>query len=360
MDRRHFIQTLAGATFGARTLRAGDLERSLGEPQGLPRSLPHFESIQVYPVRNCKHILVHIRQSHESNHDQVMRLARGTVSERTARCQTSIRKGIGRFLEALPCNAIYVEGLRRSDVEMMRGSVSGFRDVTREQERFRAKIVEAKRIFQSPGARSESELEKVRSLEASVARFDVVIDNTVKVLDQESISHSTAIQVAAAHNLIAESPNTPPVERFLERFAQPYDELQALNKRVLEKQRRAGKIVEMFFKDPTASSASAQKELLEIQAELESAVTTKMSLAERITRQLESEERNIFTLREEAVVSLIAARPIGLNRIDCSLVLFGAKHDFLPEVEAYNARYRDNGIALVVVTPFGLEGAPEK
>jgi hypothetical protein len=102
------------------------------------------------------------------------------------------------------------------------------------------------------------------------------------------------------------------------------------------------------------------RELGKLQVEMEAAVEKRTVLASQIQRQLTSEESNIFALREEAIVSLIASRPLVAAGMDTSLVLFGAKHDFLPEVQAHNAKHRDNAIALVVVTPEGLEKIPER
>lgn len=357
--RRQFMQTLAGASLSALSVVAREPLEDLDTFKRIPSSLPHLDSIRVYPVTNSQHILVHVRQSHESNQYEVLFGGRGAVSRRTVECQTAIRSGIGKFLQTLPCDALYIEGLKLAEVEIMRSSVNGFRDVTQEQERVQRRAQKAKLAYESKNLSSPTTLEVVKSLEASVARFDTVIKNTITTLDRESISHSTAIQLAAAHNLAPESPNTPSVERFLERFSRPYDQLAALNSRVAGMERRASEISIAYLKGAT-DSVEAREELRKLQVELESAIETKRTLTAEIERQFRSEQDNIFTAREEAIISLIAARPRSLTRIDTSLILLGAKHDLLPEVTAHNAKYRDNKISLVVVTPAGLADTPER
>jgi hypothetical protein len=352
-DRRHFIQILAGASLCGLSFGCRESLEEKGPLQGIPAELPHLESIQVHPARDCKHVLVHIRQSHESNHDQVVHLAGEALSERTLACQSSIRAGIGEFLAKVPCHAIYIEGLQRQDVAMMRSSVNGFRDISREQETLKIRVREARRRYQSPGTRSEDDLRKVAAIEQEIARFDLLIAQTVKQLDQTSISHSTAIQLAAAHNLVPETPNTESVERFLQRFSAPYDRLEELNRQVVEMRQRAQVIADAHIAD-TVPPAAALEELRRLEARLQGAVEEKVALVTAIQRQFKTEERNIFALREEALVSLIAARPVAAPQVDSSLVLFGAQHDLLPEIEAHNAKHPHNAIALVVITPVGL------
>ena len=358
-DRRHFIQSLMGASLAGFSFGCREAQEVGGPLQALPTSLPHLNSIHVYPVADCKHVLVHLRQSHESNHDEVLHLARVSVSRQTVESQIALRRGISEFVGRLPCHAIYVEGLQRYDVGIMRDSVNGFRDITTEQERFKRRVREARQRYQSPGGGSESELGKISAVEAEIERFDVLIRETVRQLDQQSISHSTAIQIAAAHNLTPESPNTEVVERFLNKFSEPYEKLEALNKRVTEITKRARAIADQYSTHPSPPEGVV-RELGKLQVEMEAAVEKRTVLASQIQRQLTSEESNIFALREEAIVSLVAARPLVASGMDTSLVLFGAKHDFLPEVQAHNAKHRDNAIALVVVTPEGLEKIPER
>jgi hypothetical protein len=93
---------------------------------------------------------------------------------------------------------------------------------------------------------------------------------------------------------------------------------------------------------------------------MESAIERRVVLASQIKGQLKSEESSIFALREESIVALISARPSTSSGPESSLVLFGAKHDFLPEVQAHNAKHRDNAIGLVVITPAGLGKIPER
>ncbi len=352
-DRRHFMQTLAVVSLCGFSLGCRESQAVEEHFKDIPPTLPHLESIRVYPVANCKHVLVHVRQSHESNHDEVVYLARGSVSQRTVACQRSIRAGIGEVLAKLPCHAIYVEGLKGDDVSTMRSSVNGFRDIIREQERFKARIQEAKRRYQSPGTRSDNELQKIAAIEQEVARFDAVIAQTVTQLDRTSISHSTAIQIAATHNLVPETPNTEPVERFLEKFSAPYERLEELNHRVFAMSQRAKAIADAHAED-TDPPTAVLEEMRQLEARLHAAVEEKTRLVSEIQRQLKNEQDGIFSLREDAIVALIAARPLASPNLDSSLVLFGAQHDLLPEIKAHNMKHPENTIALVVVTPVGL------
>lgn len=358
-DRRNFLQSLASVSLCAFSFGCERVPEAVGPIAELPSTLPHLDSIRVYPAANYQHILVHVRQAHESNYDELVRLSPASLSSQTLLSQTSIRNGIGALLKILPGHAIYVEGLHQGDVSTMRFAVNGFRDVVREQERFKRRIDQAHRFFQSPGARDESELEKLRIVERGAAKFDDLIKQTIGQFDRTSISHSTAIQIAANYNLVPESPNTEPVERFLERFSQPYTELEQLNKRAIALEVRARSIMGSNLTE-LALSPAERESLQKLRAELYEASKERVKVVAKIERQLSSEEDNIFTLREEAVVSLIAARPFAQPFPDTSLVLFGARHDFRDEVRAHNRRNPDNAIALVVVTPKGLEGDAER
>ena len=313
----------------------------------IPKSLPGIFSIERYPVANASKVLIHVRQIHESSIASVLRWRQDNASPEAIACHHSIREGMSALLSVYPCDALYLEGLHQSDVQIRREGVALFRDLIDGETSIRSNLMSRSATERRLLVRGLSEGKKTP---VSLDEFQSLVQKTESRLDEQSISHSTAIQLAARFNLSIESPNSSQVEAFLEKLSKPIDELDALNAEVASIDARARAMV-LKYSGQSSVSTGVLEQINSFTASMEKAAQKKAQLSAEIEHLLKSQQNSVYELRDEALVSLVAQRPPKVAGVERVLALWGAAHDLRPVVVAHNAAHRDNTIALVVITP---------
>lgn len=350
LDRRHFLGACAGGlsalAFGCR--RESLVAEGADPLQDIPSTLPSIHSIERYPVTNASKVLIHIRQIHESSIEAVFRSADENASPEAIACHHSIRQGVLSLLSVYPCDALYLEGLHQADVHIRRRGVALFRNLLQGETTIRSNLLALSASERDLVARQMSEGAKTP---VSLDDFQSIVQNTEAKLDRQSVSHSTATQLAARFGLTVESPNSPEVEAFLDKIRKPVDELDALNVGVREMDARARALVERHAGKEDSVPDAVVDELSLYTAAMERAVQRKTKLAAEVDQLLRSGQNSVFQLRDETLISLVSRRPSKVERVERVLALWGAAHDLRPVVVAHNAAHPDSRIALVVITP---------
>jgi hypothetical protein len=314
----------------------------------IPKTLPGIHSIESYPVTNASKVLIHVRQIHESSIGAVVRWKEQNASPAAVACHQSIRQGVSALLSAYPCDALYLEGLHQADVHIRRQGVALFRELLQGEATIKSNLMSLSASEKELVARQISEGEKSP---VSLDDFQSLVRNTESKLDRQSVSHSTATQLAARFGLTIESPNSPEVEVFLDQLRKPIDELDALNAAVGEINAKAQALFQRYGGGQESVPTAVVDELNFYTESMERSAQKKTRLALEIDQLLKSQQSSVFQLRDEALVSLVSRRPATAGKVDRVLALWGAAHDLRPVVAAHNAAHPDNQIALVVITP---------
>jgi hypothetical protein len=350
VDRRSFLGTctggLAAFAFGCR--RESPVVQGADPLQDIPKKLPGIHSIESYPVSNASKVLIHVRQIHESSIEAIIRSTEQNASPDAIACHQSIRRGVSALLSVYPCDALYLEGLHQADVHIRRRGVALFRELLQGEATIRSNLTSLSAAERELVARQISEGEKAP---VSLDDFQGLVKNTESKLDRQSVSHSTATQLAARFGLTIESPNSPEVEAFFDKVGKPIGELEALNAAVEEMGAKARALLQRYGGEQDSVPAAVVDELYFYTESMEKATQKKTLLAVEITQFLKSQQSSVYQLRDEALVSLVSQRPPKEGKIDRVLALWGAAHDLRPVIAAHNAAHPDNQIALVVITP---------
>jgi len=334
--------SLASVAFGCkRESLAVPVPDTLAE---IPASLPRIQSIERYPVANAKRVLIHVRQIHESSIEAVIHSKEENATAEALACHRSIREGLSALLAAYPCDALYLEGLHQADVLSRREGVAKFRDLLYAVSRARSKIDSAATNVNAQETSSDATTPIARE------RVQSLLEETISRLDRNSVSHSTATQLAARFNLFLESPNSQEVEVFLAEISKPVDELDTLNSVAARIQERARGLAAQYSQLESVPTAVVE-EMQSYATWMEEAAKRKTALQAEIGETLRTRRDVIYQKRDEALVELVSRRPENARGQDRALALWGAAHDLKPAVAAHNARHPENAIALVVITP---------
>lgn len=357
LDRRSFIgmcgAALAGASFGAGPSFA---RAELEQISGFPSMLRGASSVERYPVEGAKQVLVHVRQAHENPIFQALTQGQSNASPRAVACHENIRALLHDLEAQCPCRSMFVEGVARDGIAETREGVRQLSEMLRINDRARHQVDAFRANLRGKQPTSE-QAGLLQAMGQAVAAEDLRYAQLCANLDAQSLSLSSAYQVAANYNIEILSPDTPETEKFLKEYFRPVEQLSALNQKVADAKAEASKLIQAV----EASGTRKPEEMLAVSQKIESlskmilaASEEKKQLVQRVERSQQGADAKIFDLREDAVLSLMKERPIAGDKPEPILVLFGAAHDFRDNVARFNKQNPARPISLIVVTPQGL------